>query len=238
MAATDRYSLARSTVVAIRGAQLAQFRLEHNITDVKRRMVRASANRKSFFALRREFIRSIEDSIYQRGLAVQLLEDAGVDLTKEEYDKDDLEKIYKFLGPRYSIQVFDHKANLLFTFSNHYQPQLPVLLQRFELRGRVLYDWVRSTNHSGHARCSDCGSKYSVIKDHLCHARCQDCGTGSGNCIGDLEIECRKCFKMFTTTDCYERHTLKYCDLKRCCSLCSREFLTKKGHQCTAPDSL
>jgi hypothetical protein len=235
MATTDRYSLARSTVVAIRGAHLAQFRLEHNITDVVRKMPRAPAIRKRFSGLRREFVRSIEDNVYQRGLAIQLLEDAGIALGKEEYDKDDLEKISKFLGQRYAIQVFDHKANLMFMFSNHQQPQLPVLLQRLEHRGRVFYDWIRSTNHSGHARCSDCGIKYSVIKDHLCPARYQHCGSGNGNYTGDLEIKWPKCFKMFTTTDCYESHTLKYCDLS--CLSRSREFLTKKGHQCSGPDS-
>ncbi|CAL2052287.1 unnamed protein product [Caenorhabditis brenneri] len=180
----------------------------------------------------------------QLDMAMQILEEAGMDPYQEEHDRNDLLKLAEYFWD-YQIVVWILEGN----------QTIPIVQERLNSEGKGFiglflhdghYEYVERTKGSRPVNfCHKC-SKFGTIANHAttCSAKCRGCGFT--NCEdGQEEIHCDKCNKEFKTQKCYENHlvsvslrALPHCEKYFKCPICFQIDRTERfrgePHKCFA----
>ncbi|KAH7693292.1 hypothetical protein AAVH_39675 [Aphelenchoides avenae] len=169
-------------------------------------------------------------------------------LEQTSYSLGDVQKAYKYLDTThpemYRILVFTDTSGTSTVYNSGNNARHSICL--YYLDGH--FDLIKTPQKLFRKRhyCVDCEISYEDLKNHSdCKIRCRQCfRSGYGYpCMGDMDLECPDCHKLFPSQDCLKAHKPYSCNTYHRCIYCNVQYRVRperpsKGHRCDKKDSL
>ncbi|KAF1753945.1 hypothetical protein GCK72_020502 [Caenorhabditis remanei] len=164
--------------------------------------------------------------------AMDLLEEAGMDVDQMEHNLEDLEKLAEYLD-EYHICIWEMPPHFPFpVVREEFNKGAENFIPLFYHDGH--YDHFHPTVENVQARfCFRCHKVVGANHARTCETKCRRCGNNECEPEEGVSIWCERCNITFRSQECYKRHlekkTLKafpYCDVYE------KESYSKVKHEC------